>query len=122
MKILVKAFASALLLTAVNHSAVAVEKEVKFNKEIKPILKRSCYMCHNSRKKKAAANLRLDNVKSIEEAGFVVAGDSAGSSLYDRITRAEDQKGVMPPTGKRPALSTDEKELIKKWINEGAKF
>ena len=49
--------------------------------------------------------------------GTVIAGNSQGSILYDRITRPESSAGDMPPAG---SLSDNEINLIAQWIDEGA--
>ena len=104
---------------------------VDFAKEIWPMLKDSCVKCHGpdykdkrGRMKKAKAGLRLDSKKAIlegsKEGKVFVAGNADESSLYNLTILPEDHDDVMPPKG--DLLTKEQTELLKRWINEGAKF
>jgi hypothetical protein len=59
-------------------------------------------------------------LKGGEEGNDVVPGDAAKSSVYVSTTLPDDDDLAMPPKGDR--LTKEQRELIKKWINEGANF
>ena len=86
--------------------------EADFARQIQPIFAESCYACHGP--KVQMGGLRLD----ARPAGkFIVAGDSAGSLIIQRIT-ATDAHTRMPLGG--PPLAAEKIELLRKWIDAGA--
>lgn len=91
-----------------------------FEKEIKPLLVRSCVSCHNVETKRGG--LRLDSVFSMVKGGnsgpAVVSGKSAQSLLLHALTGTENVE-QMPPKGQK--LSSAEINLIKAWVDAGAK-
>ncbi|MDY7396038.1 DUF1549 domain-containing protein [Aureibaculum sp. 2210JD6-5] len=101
---------------------------VDFNFDIKPILSDNCYTCHGPDANERKAGLRLD----LEENAFaelpenpgkfaIVKGKHSKSELYKRII-SENPDEVMPPADSQLHLTDYEKKLIKKWIEQGAKF
>jgi mono/diheme cytochrome c family protein len=116
---------SRLLLAALSASlliapAGRASGKVDFGREILPILSDNCFHCHGPDPNKRKAKLRLDdeqNVKKIR--GAVVAGKSAESELYRRLTTA-DPKEVMPPPASTRKLTVAQIALVKRWIDEGA--
>ena len=52
----------------------------------------------------------------------VVTGKPDESELYRVTTLPSSDDDAMPPEGKADPLTDAEKELLKKWITEGAKF
>ena len=101
---------------------------VDYNFHIKPILSDNCYTCHGPDANKRKAGLRLDQ----EQAAFselpenpgkyaIVAGKPGNSLLYQHVV-SDDPKLLMPPPDSQLALNSYEKKLLKKWIEQGAKF
>ncbi len=90
---------------------------------VAPVLEQKCYACHSSRKQKG--KLRLDEVASIQRGGeggrVLLAGDTEGSELYQRLLLPELDEYHMPPKG-RPQLREEEIALIEWWIASGASF
>jgi hypothetical protein len=104
---------------------VCAEKPVDFNRDIRPILSDNCFACHGPDDKRRMASLRLD-----AEAGLfadrgthkiVVPGDPANSRLYVRISAAE-KNSRMPPPQAGTTLTSAQIDLIRKWIEQGAKW
>src|SRR5688572_16924878 len=100
--------------------------KIDFNRDIRPILSDNCFACHGPDDKERKGKLRLDHkedalkvAKSGEHA--IVPGDVAKSHLIARIT-TKDQDDLMPPpkTGKK--LNAQQIELLRRWIQDGAKF
>ena len=97
----------------------ALGQAVDFERQIKPLLSDRCFACHGPDKKARKADLQLHTQ---DGALTVVApGKPHGSELYRRIT-ATDPDDLMPPPGSRRTLSAGEKELIRRWIEQGAEW
>jgi hypothetical protein len=103
-------------------------QEISFNFHIKPILSDKCFACHGPDANKREAGLRLDLEKEAkaelaENAGkyAVVPGSPGSSELIKRII-AEDASIIMPPLESHLSLSDREKEILKKWIKQGAPY
>ena len=112
------------LLAFCVHTYASEEKVAEANQKItyadtiRPILEKRCTRCHSG-KLFFLGGLRLDSLKSIRKGGHsgpsVVAGNPKKSVLYQYII-----SGRMPPKGEE-RMPLDEVELIKKWIELGAK-
>ena len=96
---------------------------VSFEKEIVPIMRRSCLACHNATD--ASGELVLESPESIRRGGdsgpAIVAGKSAESLLLKLASHQDDP--VMPPEGNdvsAKTLTSQELGLIKLWIDQGA--
>ena len=115
-----------------SESSVAAEEipdTISYNFNIRPILSDKCFKCHGPDANKRQANLRLD----IPENAFgalkddpgkhaLVPGDPGASEVYRRITTTDS--GDMMPSVKSnlKPLTPFEVKLIKKWIQQGAKY
>ncbi len=108
--------------------------KVDFEKQILPILKESCFKCHekeheeNGKMKKPKGGLRLDGAAVIMKGGKeypnenVVAGKPDASWLVKTMALPDSDDMAMPPEGKGDRISAANIDLIKKWITEGASF
>lgn len=87
---------------------------VCFERDILPIFNSKCAMsgCHDAATR--AEGYQLTNYKNIVSHG-IVKGNAGKSEIYEEI-----EDGDMPPQG-YPTLSSTEMDLLKRWINEGAK-
>ncbi len=94
---------------------------VDFARDVKPILAARCYQCHG--KDKQESGLRLDVVAALLAGGnsgpALVAGKSGESLLIQAVTGAEDVS-KMPPKGE--GLTAAQVEILKQWIDQGAKL
>lgn len=93
--------------------------EIDFVNQVLPILQTSCAVsgCHNAGSKKDG--VILDTYKNIMETGGINAGDANSSKLYEVLV--ETGNDIMPPTSSGMSLSASQKNIIKDWINQGAK-
>jgi hypothetical protein len=111
-----------LLMTALTAPGGKKDVTVSFKKDIKPILEKSCYKCHGSKKQKGS--LRLDQPKEIVAGGgngaIVVPGDADRSALYSLTTLDSGDDDVMPSKGDH--LTKEQTEKIRLWIKQGALF
>lgn len=89
---------------------------------IRPILKGSCYTCHNDQKYKGKFSMAthaslLQGGKS--EKAAIVPGDHDESELYRRVTLVRNAEKAMPPKEEEP-LAQSEITLLSWWIDLGA--
>jgi len=106
----------------------AVPDEISFNYHVKPILSDRCYACHGPDKAKIEAGLSLSNpVDAYLALGdhknhyAIVPGDPKQSTLVDRIY-SDDATLAMPPPESNLTLNDYEREILVKWIEQGAKY
>ncbi len=97
--------------------------EVDFNTEVKPILNKHCVACHGGVKKAADLSFLFSheaiNTKGKSGKIAIVAGDAEHSEFYKRlITNDLDER---MPKNEEP-LKKEEIEILKKWIDGGAKW
>lgn len=92
---------------------------VDFARDVQPILSDNCYACHGPDKEEREADLRLD-VEAGAKSAFT-PGDAADSELIARITTS-DADDLMPPPDKKDRLTAKQIEILKQWIDEGAKW
>lgn len=100
--------------------------QVDFNTEVRPILSNKCLLCHGPDEESVESGLQLHQRSlAIAEADSgeiaIVPGDAAASELIARIV-TDDEDFRMPPTDHGKALSQKEVEILRHWINEGAKY
>jgi len=103
-------------------------EQVSYNFHIRPILSDKCFVCHGPDANKRESELRLDTEAGAyaalkdDSSQFVIKpGNLEESTVYHRIT-SEDPGELMPPPESNLALSSIEIQLIKKWIEQGAKY
>jgi mono/diheme cytochrome c family protein len=99
------------------------EKPVDFNRDIRPILSDTCFACHGPEEDGRQGNLRLDTKDDAftDRGGYqiIVPGNSASSRLYQRISATQRR---MPPATSGRTLTPKQIELIRQWIDQGAKW
>lgn len=118
------AFCLLVLLFAAG-SAVADSarpKVIQFNRDIRPILSENCYACHGFDPKHRSADLRLDTFEGATAEGAIVPGDVMKSEAWLRIISEDKDEVMPPPKSHKPPLSPAQRELIKAWIEQGAKY
>ena len=114
------AFAAGLLLFA-----PGVWAKPEFNRDIRPILSDKCFACHGFDAKTREGGLRLDT----EEGAYslkdgvqaIKPGDLQGSEVWHRITHVDEDE-VMPPPESNKSLTKEEREVLKRWIEDGGKY
>ena len=102
-------------------SLCVAQDSVDFARDIKPILAENCFACHGTDAETRAANLRLDERAAAIDAGAIEPGDAESSLLVDRLYE-DDPDVIMPPADSGKKLTDYEKELLKRWIEEGAEY
>jgi hypothetical protein len=107
-------------------AAFAQADRIDFNRDIRPILSDNCFKCHGPDEKQRQAGLRLDTPEGATASlpsGFraIVPGKSAASALVKRITSGSRERR-MPPADSGRALSPQQIDLFKKWIDQGGRY
>ena len=93
--------------------------EVRFNRDIRPILSDKCFACHGPDAKARQGRLRLD---TREDALKVLNLKNAGDSeLIKRIT-ATDEDDIMPPPETHKKVTRRELSQLREWIAAGAEY
>ena len=102
------------------------ERPIHFGRDVRPILSDRCFLCHGPDRDHQKAGLRLDNFADAtaprEDGAAIVPGDPDASELWRRIT-SHDPDVVMPtPASNKKQLSDAERAIIRRWIEEGARY
>jgi hypothetical protein len=102
--------------------------QISYNFHIRPILSDKCFACHGPDANKREADLRLDTeagafaaLKESPGKFALVSGKPLESEVYHRITTS-DPGALMPPPESNLSLTPSEIDLIKRWIEQGAKY
>lgn len=100
--------------------------EIRFNRDIRPILSETCFVCHGPDEAQLQAGLRLDlRDKATGESDSgeraIVPGDVDQSHLVARIS-SDDESERMPPPEFGKTLTPKQIAILKQWIAEGAKY
>ena len=107
----------------------ALPETISYNYDVRPILSDKCFNCHGPDAKKREAGLRLDIAaeayKTLPEhpgKHAIVPGNPALSELYLRISTHDTSLQMPVHASRLPRLNSHEMAIIKKWINQGAKY
>ena len=116
-----KPFLSVLLLLP-----APVGAAIDFNREVRPLLAQQCFSCHGMDEHSRKGGLRLDLPESAHGAGksgeiAIVPGKPEASELVRRLL-STDEDELMPPPHTKKFLSEKDKNLLRQWIAEGARY
>ncbi|MBI1904196.1 MAG: DUF1553 domain-containing protein [Planctomycetia bacterium] len=110
---------AAIIASFCGPAALRADDRVDYRTQVKPLLAR-CFVCHGALKQESG--LRLDAgsliLKGGDDGAVVVPGKSGESLLVEAVSRT-DPETRMPKEG--APLSSDEIDILKKWIDQGAK-
>jgi Protein of unknown function (DUF1553)/Protein of unknown function (DUF1549)/Planctomycete cytochrome C len=112
------------LLAPVSSEEKPATGEVRYNRDIRPILSNRCFKCHGPDLKKAGLDLQTRDSATRElKSGMkaIVPGNAAASHIIERVLSIDD-KQRMPPKGKGEPLSPQQVAMLKAWIDQGAKW
>jgi hypothetical protein len=96
--------------------------EIRYNRDVRPVLSNRCFKCHGTDLKRGGLNLRdrASAVKPADDGAVpVVPGKSAESELIRRVA-SDDPKRRMPPKG--DPLTPEQVAELRAWIDQGAKY
>ena len=99
------------------------QDKVDFNRDIRPLLSDNCFQCHGPDEKTREADLRLD-LESTAKADLdghraIVPANTKASTLVQRIL-STDVDERMPPADSGKSLTVAQRELLVRWVKEGA--
>lgn len=120
----VLALSAGLVLLAGSVTAgesVVAGEQIDFNRDIRPILSENCFYCHGQDSQKRQADLRLDQREPAMAAQAIVPHDAAASGLIARI-ESTDPDQLMPPPSSNRRLTDAQKDLLRRWIEQGAAY
>jgi hypothetical protein len=107
---------------------IIIPKKIDFNLHVNPILSDRCFKCHGPDVKKVESGLSF----AVKEKAFAALGDEKDyyaivpgnieeSYMIKRIF-SEDPDFIMPPPESNLVLEPYEKEILKRWIEQGAEW
>ena len=92
---------------------------------MRPILADACFACHGLDPKSRKAKLRLDTPEGAyairKDLAAIKPGSLEESEVWKRIT-SPHADSVMPPPESNKKLTPAQKEVIRLWIKQGAKY
>ena len=114
------------LLTLREAGSAPTSRAVDFARDVQPILSENCFACHGPHAEAREAELRLDTFEGATAEGWtgfraVVPGALEESELWVRINE-EDPADRMPPPYADKVLTDREREILGRWIEEGAEY
>ncbi len=95
--------------------------KLDYNEDVRPILSENCFYCHGPDGNKRKAKLRLDVREDALQKKAFVPGDAEASELVKRLF-SKDSEEVMPPPDSHRTVTAAQKEILKRWIAEGAEY
>ena len=106
------------------HHADAADP-IDYARDVRPILADKCFACHGPDDSARKAKLRLDRQADAlaPRAGTaaIIPGKPDESELVARIFSHEPEE-LMPPADSGKALNVKQKELLRRWVEQGAQF
>jgi len=93
--------------------------EVRFSREVLPVLSDKCLSCHGGDPSGRMAGLRLDTREGAT-AKVIVPGKPDESLLLKRVTETNDRRLMPPPRSHKARLTAKEVATLRAWIAEGA--
>jgi mono/diheme cytochrome c family protein len=95
---------------------------ISFNRDIRPILANNCFACHGPDEKQRETKFHFDTEDgAFAKRGVIVPGNAPESLLIQRITNPDPEEH-MPPPDSGHALTERQINLLRKWIDAGAKW
>ena len=102
-------------------AGIAAAGELRYDRDIRPILSDNCFRCHGTDAKSRKAKLRLDVREVAVEKEAIVPGKPDESEMIYRLTttNADDQ---MPPLAMHKTVTPAQIDVLRRWIAAGAKY
>ena len=115
-------------LVAIETNNKAIPDQVDFTFDFKPILSDRCFKCHGPDKNAIEGDLSLHTAEDAykllgkkQDHSAIIPKDAENSTLVERIY-TDDANLKMPPPESNLVLTAYEKEILKKWIEQGATY
>jgi hypothetical protein len=100
-----------------------VPETIEFNTHVRPIFNSHCIACHGGVKQASGLSfIRRDSLVAAAESGEIPVkpSDAEHSELIRRITADDDER--MPPAEHGKPLTAEEIAILRRWIEQGAKW
>ena len=102
------------------------DARISYNRDILPIFANNCFLCHGPDPEARKAGLRLDlrdlAIKPAKSGDVPIKpGHAAESEVVQRLITQEAAQRMPPPKSGK-SLTLAEKELIQRWIDQGAEY
>tara|TARA_R100000935_G_scaffold58777_1_gene97828 strand:- start:14648 stop:16960 length:2313 start_codon:yes stop_codon:yes gene_type:complete len=105
-----------------------IPDKIDFTFHVKPILSDRCFKCHGPDKNAIEGGLSLNTAEDAymalgknKDHYAIVPGDVEKSELVNRLYTT-DESLMMPPPESNLTVTKYEKEILKKWIEQGAEY
>ena len=109
---------AAVALAALCPLAVTTAGEIRFGRDILPLLSENCFACHGPDEGHREADLRLDTREGLLAA--VDLAKPAASELLTRITATDPDVQMPPPSAHKKPLTPGQVQLLTDWLAAGA--
>ncbi len=115
------------ILIAVCLACLPAWAEISFNRDVRPIMSDTCFRCHGPDAGSRQAGLRLDlreeAVARKTRSGrlAIVPGRPDESEIIERVFTTAKAR-VMPPLSAHKDLAEKQKQILRQWVAEGAKY
>jgi hypothetical protein len=115
---------AALFLVVTSFPALAVD-EVSYKHDIRPILDDYCLSCHKpGGKGYEKSGLDMRSYKSLMKGtkfGSVIKPGDAYTSIFIQVVEGRVHPSLKMPYGMSGGLAKDKIELMRRWVQQGAK-
>lgn len=95
--------------------------KLRYNRDVRPILLENCFACHGPDSAARKADLRLDQRDQAMSSAAIAPGKPDESEVIHRI-ETDDEALIMPPPETKKSLTAQQKEILRRWIAEGAEY
>lgn len=114
-------FVLSLIGWSVVTTIVHAGDKLEYNRDIRPILSDTCFACHGPDSAARKADLRLDVRDQAIEMSAWAPGDPDSSEGIRRIFSIDPEE-AMPPAESHKVVTDGQKEILKRWVAEGAEY
>lgn len=117
------ALLAALAVLPTAQTAEPADEAVSYDRDVRPILSDRCFKCHGPAAETVAAGLRLDIESEAKKGGRAILAGHPEKSLIISRTEEENAEMRMPPANAgKPRLNKAELDILRRWIEQGAKY
>ncbi len=107
----------------VAQAATPPSPAIDFQRQVRPILSDNCFLCHGPDKGTRMVDLRLDvkeGALAARKNGTPIVPGKPDESLLIKRIFSDNPAFRMPPVMAHKTLSDEQKETLRKWIEQGA--
>jgi uncharacterized membrane protein len=113
------------LMFSVGVVAAPIASEISYQKDVSPIVHDYCLNCHQpGGKGYEASGLDMRTYQSLMKGtkfGSVINAGNSFTSIMIQVIEGRAHASIKMPFGMNGGLAKDNIEILKKWVNQGAK-